>query len=326
MNMRSVLNFFKNLTGRIDSTPFSSGGDSTDVPVEDVAVESVSPCINSTDLEQASPSLLPNLVGEGQDVILPSPPPEFFGKGKFKRPGWLPKSTNGIRKLKYQGLVDYHYFKVWYVNLPDRTFDFRDYEELVETYPNLLPLCIEAIRKGIRPVSKSRCVISSGSVKSGFPISVLEESTNTRVTNPYQSASAFCVVNSFVGVMAMEEDVREYILKGLPDEESNLRNLEAFLRKEGISLERIKHCNKIELIVSKSRIGKYLVSGNGHVVGVNVEDENTGYVIDPACNYRKMLSKRSLTACIGSEVDDVRFIRDIRRKKVKEANKLHQMC
>ena len=62
------------------------------------------------------------------------------------------------------------------------------------------------------------------------------------------------------------------------------------------------------------------------MVGVNVEDENTGYVIDPACNYRKMLSKRSLTACIGSEVDDVRFIRDIRRKKVKEANKLHQMC
>ena len=30
MNMRSVFNFFKNLTGRIDSTPFSSGGDSTD--------------------------------------------------------------------------------------------------------------------------------------------------------------------------------------------------------------------------------------------------------------------------------------------------------
>ena len=72
MNMRSVLNFFKNLTGRIDSTPFSSGGDSTDVPVEDVAVESGS-CINSTDLEEASPSLLPNLVGEGQDVLLPSP-------------------------------------------------------------------------------------------------------------------------------------------------------------------------------------------------------------------------------------------------------------
>ena len=53
MNMRSVLNFFKNLTGRIDSTPFSSGGDSTDVPVEDVAVESGS-CINSTELEHAS--------------------------------------------------------------------------------------------------------------------------------------------------------------------------------------------------------------------------------------------------------------------------------
>ena len=124
----------------------------------------------------------------------------------------------------------------------------------------------------------------------------------------------------------MEEDVREYILKGIPDKESNLHNLEAFLRTEGISLERIKDCNKIELIVSKSRIGKYLVSGNGHVVGVDIEDENTGYVIDPDCNYRKMLSKRSLTACIGSEVDDVRFIRNRKRKKVKEANKLHQMC
>ena len=37
MNMRSVFNFFKNLTERIDSTPFSSVGDSTDVPVEDAS-------------------------------------------------------------------------------------------------------------------------------------------------------------------------------------------------------------------------------------------------------------------------------------------------
>jgi hypothetical protein len=293
--MRSFFNFFQNLTGRIESTPLSSGGDRTDVHVEDIVVGSES-CINSTDLEQASTSLSPVVVDEVHDVQLPSPLPEFFGKGIFKRPGWSPKSTNSIRKLKYQGLVDYHYFKVWYVNLPDRTFDFRDYEELVDTYPNLLPLCIEAIRKGVRPVSKQRCVISSGSVKSGFPISVLEESTNTRVTIPYQSASAFCVVNSFVGVMAMEEVVREYILIGLPDEESNLRNLDEFLRKEGISLERIKlkGCNKIEWIVSNARVGKYLVSGNGHVVGVNIEDENTSYVIEPACNHRKLLSKRSL--------------------------------
>jgi hypothetical protein len=45
MNMRSVFNFFKTLTGRIDSTPFSSGGDSTDVPAEDVAVDNSSGAI-----------------------------------------------------------------------------------------------------------------------------------------------------------------------------------------------------------------------------------------------------------------------------------------
>ena len=79
MNMRSVFNFFKTLTGRIDSTPFSSGGDSTDALVEDVAVDTSSgSCINSTDLEQVSPSLSPNLVGEGHDVLSPSPPPEFL--------------------------------------------------------------------------------------------------------------------------------------------------------------------------------------------------------------------------------------------------------
>ena len=89
---------------------------------------------------------------------------------------------------------------------------------------------------------------------------------------------------------------------------------------------KLKGCNKLEWIVSNARVGKYLVSGNGHVVGVNIEDENTGYVIDPACNHRKLLSKRSLMACIGSEVDDVRFIRDCRRKTAKEANTLHQMC
>jgi len=42
-------------------------------------------------------------VGQSNESSLP----EFFGKGRFNRPGWKPKSLNGIRKIKYQGLIDY---------------------------------------------------------------------------------------------------------------------------------------------------------------------------------------------------------------------------
>ena len=60
--------------------------------------------INNTDSKTASNSE----VGQPNESSLP----EFFGKGRFNRPGWKPKSLNGIRKIKYQGLIDYHFIKV----------------------------------------------------------------------------------------------------------------------------------------------------------------------------------------------------------------------
>ena len=74
----------------------------------------------------------------------------FIGIGKMERPKWVPKSRNNIKKMKYYGVNDfgYHLFKVWYVDLMEFEWEYRDFEELIETFPHLRELCIEEIRKG----------------------------------------------------------------------------------------------------------------------------------------------------------------------------------
>ena len=68
----------------------------------------------------------------------------FIGIGKMERPKWVPKSRNNIKKMKYYGINDfgYHLFKVWYVDLMEFEWEYRDFEELIETFPHLLDLCI----------------------------------------------------------------------------------------------------------------------------------------------------------------------------------------
>ena len=67
----------------------------------------------------------------------------------MKRPNWVPKSLNNIKKMKYYGINDfgYHLFKVWYVGLLEFEWEYRDFEELIETFPHLRELCTEEIGK-----------------------------------------------------------------------------------------------------------------------------------------------------------------------------------
>jgi hypothetical protein len=173
----------------------------------------------------------------------------------------------GIRKIKYQGLIDYNFIKVWYSGLPEVTFDIWDYETLVEKHPTILPICIQAIRNGV--ITNRQPLRTSGSKKRGIDNHTLVSSTSS-VDIPFQSTKTHCVVNSLANVMDFPPEVRDSILSRLPDEETNLKSLSRFLHNKGIFLKRITigRANKQEWILSSAEPGRYLVSGNGHIVGV----------------------------------------------------------
>ena len=252
--------------------------------------------------------------------------PEFFGKGRFNRPGWKPKSLNGIRKIKYQGLIDYHFIKVWYSGLPEFTFDIWDYETLVEKHPTILPVCIQAIRKGVQHSSRVSTLFTSGSKKRGIDNHTLVSSTSS-VEVPFQSAKTHCVVNSLSNVMDFPPEIRDSILSRLPDEETNLKSLSRFLHNKGIFLKRITigRANKQEWILSSAEPGRYLVSGNGHVVGVIISSAGNGEILDPCFNKRILLGRRTLNESLGNDVDEIRLIYDMRRKRMKADNTLDNM-
>ena len=56
----------------------------------------------------------------------------FIGIGKMERSNWIPKSRYNIKKTRYYGINDdfgFHLFKVWYVDLMEFEWKYRDYEE-----------------------------------------------------------------------------------------------------------------------------------------------------------------------------------------------------
>jgi|LauGreDrversion4_1035100.scaffolds.fasta_scaffold08839_6 hypothetical protein len=252
--------------------------------------------------------------------------PEFFGKGRFNRPGWKPKSLNGIRKIKYQGLIDYHFIKVWYSGLPEFTFDIWDYETLVEKHPTILPICIQAIRNGVLSKSRVATLVTSGSKKRGIENHTVTSSASS-VKIPFQSGNTHCVVNALANVMDFHTELRDSILRRLPDDETNLKNLSRFLNGKGLDLKRITigRADKKEWLLSSAEPGKYLVSGNGHVVGVIVSSIANGEILDSCFTNRTLLGRRTLNESLGNDVDEIRLIYDIRNKRSKAANKLDNM-
>ena len=73
-------------------------------------------------------------------------------------------------------------------------------------------------------------------------------------------------------------------------------------------------------IATEAPAGKYLVSGNGHVVGIDISDITEALIYDPAELKTKRLNKRNLEYSIGKNVDDIRLIVDHRSKRNKQFN------
>ena len=258
--------------------------------------------------------------------------PDFFGRGIMDRPNWVPKSQNGIKKLKYIGLNNYgyHMFKVWYCDLLEFEWEYRDYEELVEDYPHLLPRCREEIRKGCMP--ETRPVVSDGSARKGKGIEskiyICESGDQMGSEIPFQSKNAKCVQFAFLNLMGMDEGVRVYMQQHIPDDFTNFSVLGTFLNKEGISLMKIHpdDADKASWMLKRAAPGKYLVSGDGHVIGVIVSGNNDAIIFDAAESHSKMLTKRSFEESVGTNVQDIRMVHDRRSKKAKRHNLLNLQC
>ena len=337
--MLSVFNFVKSrLSGNSLSSKSVSLVDAKSIKlvVEEDVEKSLSPGYEANEPASLSPAstivinnadrLTDSSSSTNSEVGQPNEPslPEFFGKGRFNRPGWKPKSLNGIRKIKYEGLIDYHFIKVWYSGLPDFTFDIWDYETLVEKHPTILPICIQAIRNGV--LTNRQPLRTSGSKKRGIENHTLVSSTSS-VDIPFQSTKTHCVVNSLANVMDFPPEVRDSILSRLPDEETNLTALSRFIFDKGLCLKRITigRANKKEWLLNSAEPGKYLVSGNGHVVGVIISSTGNGEILDSCFTKSTLFGRRTLNESLGNEVDEIRRIVDSRRKRMKADNTLENM-
>ena len=103
------------------------------------------------------------------------------------------------------------------------------------------------------------------------------------------------------------------------------KELGSFLHPEGISLT-LQHSgvDKVSWLTTSAKPGKYIVSGNGHTVDINVVSTSSATIHDPASRLpNKLLSKRSLEACLGKHIDEIRLIVDHRTKKAKFSNQLN---
>ena len=256
--------------------------------------------------------------------------PEFFGIGRMHRPNWVPKSQNLIKKIKYYGLNEdgYHMFKVWYVGLLEFEWEFRDYEELVESFPHLLPSCLTEIREGFRqvigPVSTGGAVQDER--RESVDVDILRDCSYVESQIPFQSKTKRCVQYSFLNLYGMTKVEHDHLQQGVPNDFTNFKGLESFLKTEGISFQRIRPghgTDKANWLLTSATRGKYLVTGNGHAIGVVVEDNLEATIFDSAEKQSKRLNKRSLEYSIGSKVDDIRLIVDRRSKKAKWYNSLN---
>ena len=79
-------------------------------------------------------------------------------------------------------------------------------------------------------------------------------------------------------------------------------------------------------MLKRAAPGKYLVSGDGHVIGVIVSGNNDAIIFDAAESHSKMLTKRSFEESVGTNVQDIRMVHDRRSKKAKRHNLLNLQC
>jgi hypothetical protein len=130
--------------------------------------------------------------------------------------------------------------------------------------------------------------------------------------------------------MGMDKTVLEYIQQTMPGDFTSLSAFATFLRTEGIHMQPIKPghgrvVNKASWMVNSAGVGKYLVSGNGHVVGVHVADKDRATIYDCAENVTKPLTEANIEFSLGKRIDEIRFVVDRRSKRARTDNSLNKL-
>jgi hypothetical protein len=131
--------------------------------------------------------------------------------------------------------------------------------------------------------------------------------------------------------MGMDKKVLEYIQQTIPGDFTSLSAFTKFLETEGIHMQQIKpgfgrEVSKASWLVNSAGPGKYLASGNGHVVGIHVVDKDRATIYDCAENKTKPLTAANVEFSLGKRIDEIRFVVDRRSKKARTDNSLNKLA
>ena len=119
----------------------------------------------------------------------------------------------------------------------------------------------------------------------------------------------------------MGQEECEYLHQLIPGDFTNMTVFAEVLKPAGFKLQKqVMETDKVDWLTTEANVGKYLVSGNGHVVGIHIRDNKEAIILDPAETKTKRLNKRNLVYSIGTQVDDIRLIHDYRPKSARRCN------
>jgi hypothetical protein len=103
--------------------------------------------------------------------------------------------------------------------------------------------------------------------------------------------------------MGMGQEECEYLHQLIPGDFTNMTVFAEVLKPAGFKLQKqIMETDKVDWLTTEAKVGKYLVSGNGHVVGIHIRDNKEAISLDPAEFKTKRLNKRNLEYSIGTQV------------------------
>jgi hypothetical protein len=121
--------------------------------------------------------------------------------------------------------------------------------------------------------------------------------------------------------MGMGQEECEYLHQLIPGGFTNMTYFAKVLKPAGFLLQKqVMETDKVDWLITEANVGKYIVAGNGHVVGIHIRDNKEAIILDPAETKTKRLNKRNLVYSIGNQVDDIRLIHDYRPKSARRFN------
>jgi hypothetical protein len=125
--------------------------------------------------------------------------------------------------------------------------------------------------------------------------------------------------------MGMGQEECDYLHQLIPGGFTNMTYFAKVLKPAGFLLQKqVMETDKVDWLITEANVGKYIVAGNGHVVGIHIRDNKEAIILDPAETKTKRLNKRNLVYSIGTQVDDIRLIHDRRPKSARRCNCFHK--